>query len=1027
MRTFIRAALASVLSLFVVVGPVSAATTQALTVAQAIPSGTLKGTVTGDSGNGLGGATVLADGAGTHTSVVTDASGHFSFASLPQGVYNLTVTHGGYQSSSATVTVTAGQAVTATVALTGSTLSNLGVIGRTSSISSANAAKFNVSSVTIQTLSQTQILARNTPDLTQVLNELPGITIPHATANPNQSFQIRGLRYETKTELDGHPVSSGTGGTFLTNYTAAPLFGGVDVLKGQGVNGPTSGEAGAGIVNLRTPDFATKDTGFIQGGLDSYGGSFDTFLVDLNFLKDNKLSLILGRSFSGYRGPTFGKYEPDYTGAFIPASTNMQIPTLTNGTIQYIENFEDTYSLNAQLAKLRYKFSDATSIAFEYIGFQGNFNPQGGAYGQYAGQLTVPQCLVATKASTACNTLSEYGTPAAAGLIGQTIPVYAFYPGSFVKQNQPNFSAEFKTTIGNDTLSLRPYTATINRLIDGTQENNIPGDAGGGWYQVTNSANCQVNFVAASAANNGAMGPCYAANTPPIAAYVNDPNTPHVYNTNSAALVCTVTTPCYTTKTGVNNSGQVGFGSPYTTLEIDKLFGYTFQYTHPVGANTYSIAYDHYYDDATDLVNDASPLAAGCQFTLGSVANTAGLPGSQATCPLAATRPSPLSVPETFSSVGSLSLVASLALTPKLTLDFGGYFTHYNIQAQREDPGVLAFYNTLLGPSGRTAATPIVLSGITNSASHFDPHFGLSYRVTRDWNIRANGGSSLSIPYASLVSGFTTAAQGATSTTISAPNYFLAPEEVVSMDLGTDYRTPDGTVVSGDIYNTVIHNPWISTKVQFCSSQASCAVAPQLAGLESTQAGYTSQTLNGAQQYAQGFEVSVAKLPALGFGYRVNTSFERLYYLQTPNSFFGGGAQIFYNGAQYASTGSGNSSVPYAKGYGEVQYAGPNKSLIRFGADYEGNNNTYNANAFWIFDAGARINTGFHDVMLGGTVENLFNTNFGAQLGRGVEFQGLNPVAASPTATGYAYSQPFNSALVSPGPVTFRFTLTKQF
>ena len=80
------------------------------------------------------------------------------------------------------------------------------------------------------------------------------------------------------------------------------------------------------------------------------------------------------------------------------------------------------------------------------------------------------------------------------------------------------------------------------------------------------------------------------------------------------------------------------------------------------------------------------------------------------------------------------------------------------------------------------------------------------------------------------------------------------------------------------------------------------------------------------------------------------------------------------------------------------------------------------------FDAGVKINTGFHDVFLGGTVENLFNLNWNSLLAKGVEFQGLAPESAIPTTTGYAYTNgDFSTALVSPGPVTFRFTLTKQF
>ncbi len=220
MRTFIRAALASMIAMAFVVGPVSAATTSAITVAQANSTGTVSGQVLGDNGNAVGGASVLFDGP-QRQSTTTDDSGNFTVSVAP-GLYTVTVTKGGYQTGSSQVTVAPGTTTNVNVALTAANLSNLNVIGRTSATSGGNAAHFNISSSPLQVISQQQIIERNTPDLTSVLQELPGVTIPHATSNPNQSFIIHGLRYETKTEIDGHPVSSGTGGTFLTNYTAAP-------------------------------------------------------------------------------------------------------------------------------------------------------------------------------------------------------------------------------------------------------------------------------------------------------------------------------------------------------------------------------------------------------------------------------------------------------------------------------------------------------------------------------------------------------------------------------------------------------------------------------------------------------------------------------------------------------------------------------------------------------------------------------------------------------------------------------------
>ena len=66
----------------------------------------------------------------------------------------------------------------------------------------------------------------------------------------------------------------------------------------------------AGIVNLRTPDFTAKDGGYVLGGLDQYGGSQYTLIANANAL-DNRLQVVLGKSFSGYDGPSKGVIADD--------------------------------------------------------------------------------------------------------------------------------------------------------------------------------------------------------------------------------------------------------------------------------------------------------------------------------------------------------------------------------------------------------------------------------------------------------------------------------------------------------------------------------------------------------------------------------------------------------------------------------------------------------------------------------------------------------------------------------------------
>jgi hypothetical protein len=81
-RTLIRAALASLVSVLLLVGPVSAATSEALTVAQASSTGTITGQVVGDGGNGIASANVILDGPQRQT-VTTDGSGNFTVTTVP--------------------------------------------------------------------------------------------------------------------------------------------------------------------------------------------------------------------------------------------------------------------------------------------------------------------------------------------------------------------------------------------------------------------------------------------------------------------------------------------------------------------------------------------------------------------------------------------------------------------------------------------------------------------------------------------------------------------------------------------------------------------------------------------------------------------------------------------------------------------------------------------------------------------------------------------------------------------------------
>jgi hypothetical protein len=1056
-----RAALAAVFTLVSVVGPCCAATNGTMRIAQATSDmGTVSGTILDSNGRNVGGATIAANGGGKRQTVASDASGAFSLTLAP-GVYTISVSKGGYQTAQQDVVVTSGDSIKATITLTVASLSNLSVIGRTSSNSTKNAATFNTSSNATPGVSVDTIRERNTPDLSQIVETIPGITITDSATNVNHQFVIHGLSTETRITLDGHPVSTGISGQFITNYAGSGLFNAIDSYQGAVIGPPTAGTSGAGIINLRTPDFSAKDGGYVLGGLDQFGGSQYTFIANANAL-DNRLQVVLGKSFSGYNGPSKGVIADDINTAesynfptnpatlvapklgYYPLTGNYSVPTLGTGlapayTIASATDFSNTYSLNAQVSKVRWNFSSATSLAFEFLGLQGRYDPQGNAYGQLAGYETIPECVNATTlpskitydapaSGAKCTATSIYNAPWTASQIGKTEPLYQFYPGSDVRENEPNFNLDFKTTLGNDTVLFRPYTANIDRFIDGSGEAAVPGNDGG-WSVVTDTADCTVAYTAPSAKNGGAKGPCFSTNAAngSIAYVTGAPakfGALFPYQTSTlpnGGLGCSVADPCYTTKTAQAQSGNYGYGTPYSTFEFDKLNGYTFTYIHPfLAQDNVSLSFDHYLDDTFGLFNDTSPIPAGCTYVQPTGATnslTAAGPsgpgyGYQPSCPLSTLPYSPISTPETASSVSSLSITAQMQLTSKLEFDLGNYFNMTKILGQVEDQALVSKAVAAKAAAGSVA---IALVPSTVFFSHYDPHLGFVYRPARDIAIRATGGSSQTLPYANQLSGFTKVNQGASSTTLTTPNADLIPEEAVDYDLGMDYRTPHGSVFSGDIWTYTIHNPFLTTTNIVPPGSP---LAESFAG-ENTALLLQSTTTNAQQLYSQGFQLAYKDEPRVGFGYYVNATLQRVYYLGLPASLFSS-IQYPYNGQQLAST-------PYAKAYGEFRQTWKNGSVLRMGFDYEGNNNPNNYYPYCVTDLTISQNIG-HGVLLSVTGQNIFDVNFGNGIARSVEYQGDAPTGAEILNSAFAYGiKNTQYGIVGPPAQTFYFTLSKQF
>lgn len=1011
MRTLYRAAVALAFTLAAIVAPAGAATSDDVIAQASATQGTIAGRVTNSRGESLSGAVVTASAGTTTRSATTGGDGTFTLA-VPPGVYLVVVNRGGYQTTQTDdVAVLGGATARLNIALSEASTQSLRVIGRVSTSTNRNPINTNVSAVS--TLSNAVIAERVPTNLNDVATELPGISIARTSgATANTFFETRGFFIQQKVNIDGHPVASGQFGNWNTNYASPFLFGQIEVLKGAGLNGPTAGESAIGTINLRTRDFTDKNTFEVTAGVDSYNGSYLNLFGSANLLK-GKLSVLAARASSGYNGPWDG-YFTNRIGlsSGLPIGT-YQIPS-PNGLVLFQGDLSNKYGLQGELLKARYRLSESTSVTFEYLGLQGQYFPQGGAYASYFGHVNVPYCFAGGAAqftAANCTVTSTFNAPYAQSLAGTQNEGYQWFPNSYVQNNEPQFSAEFRTSFKNDTILLRPYTAVINRFINGQYEVLYPGNGGsfgGGWFQVTNTANCQVNFVNPSAANGGAKGPCFTQNAQynsPSYVGANPMNLNFIFPTTPNAPACSVAAPCWTTNTNASNDGSWAYGTPFSQPERDYLHGFTFSYIHPVGDNVYNFSWDSNIENSTFFSGDTNPRPAGCTYVIGSgVANTPGKPYYQPNCKLGITPDTPVGfLPKTPIGYAptnirknDFALTGQFQLTPKLQLAIGNYLSVYKPDAQIEDPNVLAAYAIAPNVPG---AAPVALVHVGKSQVHYDPHFGVLYRPSRDLALRATAGSSITMPYASIISGIDRIdlPNGANSQTytLTQANPDLLPETQMSYDLGGDLRLHDGGLLSADVYNITIYNAFAANTVPLTGAALATAqaLAPGAAG------GYfINRTINVGQLRAYGVELSIAKNPLLGFGYRLTGSLQRAYFDKIPQSIYLAGQNSIVAGKQLDGL-NGSISVPYAKAYGEVRWALPADSLITFGADYEGNNNSTYGPPFTLFNTTIRFPIA-KGIPLQIAIDNLFNLNTGSGLGRALQNQGSQSVRFGCNATG---------------------------
>ncbi len=706
------------------------------------------------------------------------------------------------------------------------------------------------------------------PQINDVLQRLPDVTLQHMGSQPDTTIVVGGVQpYETQVLVDGHPLALGQFGVWLSQYFPSYLIGGAETQSGPGNTTPFANIAVGGTVNLLTPSFTTRPSAEIDYGADNYASQFSNFLGSGAL---GKLQYVVGAGTSSINGPYYGTkkcvVQSTQSGALDNKPGNV-------GVVQYCGDASGSFFSKGEVGKLRFNFSQATSLDLGFTGAWGGYSPQGTAWGSYLGPTRIVQCLPDNPA--------HCSNPSDANVIGKTIDAYQWYLGSAIYNNQELFDAQLRTTLGDNTLLVRPYLGDIEPEV------NTGGES--------------------------------QASTPELFSTVGGAGSAG-FKTACENAFGNLTSP--QGQTVIINGQQECFGSAFTTFEQDKLYGSTFSFIHPFGNDVVNLTYDFHGQSTFAYIN--SPI--------------------------------PPSVPFSTDRYSTFSLTSDLNLTRALDAKLGLYNTNWT---------VVGFQ--LANPRDTTSTT---LTGLDRTVTRFDPHFALTFHPSSSVSYRAAVGSSATFPFVGQVSGLATYEPPAQSLgppfqnggTLTEKNPNLQPEVSIAYAVGADKRLRNGSVLSLDLQDSVIHNVF----EQLTSS------VPLNGGLEGI-----FLPVNAARLHTEIATLRYGYAPRVGFGANASLSANRSIINGVPLG-VGSVAVVPANGVQICGNGVAApgiaTCIPYLKGYGQLTYAARNGSFVGLGVEYEGKNNSYFQPPFALVDLEFRRPV-TREAELLVSAENLLDTN----------------------------------------------------
>jgi hypothetical protein len=432
-------------------------------VAQTPARGSISGTVVSDQGS-LSAATVTIIGPATRT-VQTAKDGRFTILDLPDGLYSVSIARAGYQAvRGTTVTIVSGLPQTIAVTLAADSLNSLRTIGSVTANGGRSSSALNTSASAEVTLTSQNYMDRGQTQVADLLEEQPGIEITRVDSGAlgsNTDIAIRGANpYETQVLIDGHPVNGGRFGSYLIQFLNPLILSDIEVDKGPGAFGNTIENAIGGRVNFRTPTISANPTGSLLAGYDSfngsmYGGRFSDTIGKFGFL--------VGYAQTGTPGYFANNTIFSVTDSSLTKAGQAPQPATINTAI----TSSQTYFNRSELLKGAFNFSPVTTLTLGYYGSQSLVD--------YTGTLTTAEpfrivpCLPVATCNPATNTGTSFTNPNFLNLVGQSFLAAAngddLFQGNNEADNEPIFTADFRTSFGPGTFLGRFYAGSITRLI----------------------------------------------------------------------------------------------------------------------------------------------------------------------------------------------------------------------------------------------------------------------------------------------------------------------------------------------------------------------------------------------------------------------------------------------------------------------------------------------------------------------------------------------------------------------------------